>query len=498
METFTQEEKDLLGNYVSNMEGNIYVIYNLPPEVVAVLFAYVSRSPNSFRRNLLKLLSDNLLGITSSLGGASSLEGAKEKARKFHEKWVVGYGHSSVAEHACASLAIEDVSILATKVIEDNRLASYTEKSTRYQVFDKTRYYKPKKLMESGLKELYCSTMDFLFDEYNEIIPTCIDLMRKKYPKGADENDAAYESKTKARACDVARYILPAGTLTNLGMTANARTYEYAIAKLLSDGLEELNLIGEAMKAEVVKLIPTLVKYAERNKYIVKTEQEMPQLCTADAAMEQEAPYARLVAYDAQAYDKVVTSIMYRYTGRDYSSLFEVVRRMSEERKEKILEGFMKNAGKHDHPLRELEHIYYTFDILLDYGAFRDIQRHRICTQTNQVLSTSHGYSIPEGIKEAGLESRYKLCMERADRAFKAISDKYPLEAQYVVPLAYRKRVLITWNLRELFHFIRLRSSKEGHISYRRVAWGCYDEVSRVHPMFSKYLVVDKSLGPSR
>jgi len=500
---FTQEEIILLNKHVSNTDKNIYVIYNLPPEVVAVLFAYVSRSPLSFRENLLKLIKGKELNIGRliDLFGSQGFDysEAKEKARQFHERWIVGYGHSSVAEHAVASVAIEDVSILATKVIEDNRLASYTEKSTRYQIFDKSRYYKPKKIMDSSHGKLFEKTCNHFFDSYNEIIPKIIEFVKEKYPKTKDMDEKFYENISKARACDISRYVLPAATLTNLAMTANARTLEHAISKLLSHPLDEMRDIGKLMKEEVLKIIPTLIKYADYNSYMIETNEAMEKLTKKIVKFDNvENRPVTLVEFDSEADDKLVTAILYRYSKYPYNQIKDSVKKMNQEEKEKIVDEFLKRMEKHDMPMRELEHINYTFDILIDYGAFRDIQRHRICTQTNQELTVENGFDIPNEIIEAGFEDKFKECMKMAVDAFNEMSKDFPKEAQYVVPLAFRKRTLFTWNLRELHHFIKLRSSKEGHESYRKIAQQVFDEIEKVHPLLARYIRVDKSSGPAR
>ncbi len=490
------EDIKLIERHVTNTDKSIYVIHNLPPEVVAVLFAYVSRSPNSFRDNLLTLIKQKDIEI-NGVGEAVDYSQAKEKARSFHERWVVGYGHSSVAEHAIASVAIEDVSIIASKIIEDNRLASYTEKSTRYQIFDKSRYIRPRKIMESKHADLYIRTMDLLFDTYSEFIEVLLKHMRELYPRLEGQPEKVYENIIKARACDVARYVLPAGTLTNLAMTGNARVMEHAITKLMSDQLEEAQEIGRQVKEEVKKIIPTLVKYADRNSYMAETcaliEEDCKGMDLADNGKS-----VQLVDYDRDAYDKLAASITYRCCKGPYQEALRHVKSLSLTEKEKIIDDYLKRMGRHDYPMRELEHIYYTFDILVDYGAYRDIQRHRMCTQTTQDLTTKHGYSIPPELKDLELEEKYIDCMEKAAAAFKAIWADLPKEAQYVLPLAYRKRTLFTWNLRELFHFIKLRSGREGHISYRKIAWEIFDEIEIVHPLLAKYLKVDKSQGASR
>jgi len=482
------------------VDKNIYVIYNLPPEVVAVLFAYVSRSPLSFRENLLKLIKgkDLAIGNLIDMFGREGFDysAAKEKAQQFHERWVVGYGHSSVAEHAVASIAIEDVSILATKAIEDNRLASYTEKSTRYQIFDRNRYYKPKKIMQSNHGKLFEKTCNYFFDFYQEIIPRMIEFVKQKYPKKSDMSDNLYKSSMKAKACDVVRYILPAATLTNLAMTANARVLEHGIRKLLSHPLDEMRDIGQLMKQEVLKFIPTLVKYSDYNPYIAETNQAMetlvPKLLKSEK-LDNTAP-VRIVGFDPEVEDKLITAIAYRYSKYPYTQIKKLVKGMKQKDKEKIVDEFLKRMGKHDWPLRELEHINYTFDIMVDYGAFRDIQRHRICTQTNQDLTVEHGFSIPQEIVDIGLKKDFEDCMGMAVEAFNEISKDFPKEAQYLVPLAFRKRTLFTWNLRELHHFIKLRSSKQGHASYRKIAQQVYDELEKFYPLLARYISVDKSM----
>src|SRR3989344_6058575 len=209
----------------------IYALTGLPPEVVAVAFAKCSRSPEPFDKIAKEINED--------------------KSRKFHEKWVVGYGHSSVAEHAVLSLAIENISILATKVIEDNRLASYTEKSSRYQLFDKENYYKPEKIMGSKLAKLYEDTCDFILDVYSDIAPKLIEFFKRKFPY---ENDIEIKNK----ALDCARYLLPVSVLTNLGITINARNLENAITKLLTHPLKEMQNIGKELKEAAIKITPTL------------------------------------------------------------------------------------------------------------------------------------------------------------------------------------------------------------------------------------------------
>lgn len=459
------------------MQRRIYVLKNLTPEVKAVCFAKCSRSPKPFDEIAREL--------------------TEEKSSEFHEKWVVGYGHSSVAEHAVLSIAIEDVSILATKVIEDNRLASYTEKSTRYQVYDREKYYRDpagRDWLNPELRELYIKTGDFLMDTYLAMEPIMREFIVKKYPRKEDELTIIYNSKIKAKICDNIRYLLPTATLTNLGMTMNARNLEYAIVKLLSHPLQEMRDIGQEIKQSALQETPTLIKYTEPNQYLIETEKSLQKLSReklCDDLPENNKPVI-LVDYEKDAGDKIATALLYRYSQKSYEHILCSVKKMSKQERKKIIDEALKLIGRHDRPLRELEHIYYTFDILMDYGAFRDIQRHRIATQTNQLVTIENGYDVPAEIIEAGLGEKFKEVMEKSMMAFNKIRSEYFYEAQYIVPLAFKKRTLFTWNLRELHHFIKLRSGKMGHDSYRKIAQLVYSEVIKVHPFLGSYIRVDK------
>jgi len=495
MPSITASNQAIIKNYVSNFDKDIYVVKNLPPEVIAVLFAYVSRSPASFRKNLLKLVESKELEIGKQFDidteSESEFTKAESKARKFHEKWVVGYGHSSVAEHATASIAMENVSIIASKVIEDNRLASYTEKSTRYQIFDRNCYYKPKKLIKSEFGGLYEDTCNYLFDVYVELTPLMIDYTTNKYPKPEKWSKGLYESKTKSRACDAVRYILPASTLTNLAMTVNARNLEHAIRKMLSSDLDEMVAIGKQVKDEAQKSIPTLIKYADFNEHIQQTNIDMTQKYGDYSNADTISEPVKLVHYDTDAENRLIAAILYKYSSGAYDSLFEKVKAMSTDEKRDILTHYQSHMSKYDWPLRELEYTNYTFDILMDYGAFRDIQRHRICSQTNQDVTCDHGFEYSQPLIDAGFKDKFDECMARARTAYDTIRKSMPKEAQYVVPLAYKKRTLFMWNLRSLMHFIKLRSGKAGHDSYRRIAQLCYNEVKKVQPLIAEFISVD-------
>jgi thymidylate synthase ThyX len=496
-EVFTPEEVAVLTPYVTNVDRPIFALKNLPEEVVAVLFAYYSRSRESLRRNLLKLIQEKDLDLAERLQWAArdqdELHLARKKAKEFHEKWVVGYGHASVAEHAVVHLAVEDVSIVASKIIEDNRLASYTEKSTRYVVFDRDKFYRVPRLMASPHAGRYEETCRFLLETYTRLTDPVVDAVKGETPREEKQTERGYETACRAKGCDILRYVLPAATLTNIGVTVNGRALEHAITKLLSDPLEESRAIGSAMKAEGEKIIPTLLKYADFNAYMEETHQVLAALASQQLTgwPPEEAPDVSLVRYPEDAEDQLVAAILYGYAAHPFRQLQERVGEFSREEKARVINEYLKRRGKHDQPLRALEHLSYTFDILVDFGAFRDIQRHRICTQIPQELGPFHGYSTPPEMERYGLLPAYEECMTRAAEAYQTIAHDFPREAQYVLPLAFRKRVLFTWNLREIHHFVQLRSAKQGHVSYRRIAQQVFKEVQLVHPLVAKYIRVD-------
>lgn len=457
---------------------SIYSLDYLKPEVVAVAFAKCSRSPDSFKKIACEL--------------------TDEKSADFHEKWVVGYGHSSVAEHATLHLAIENVSILATKVIEDNRLASYTEKSTRYQIFNREKYYKPENIMASSFGKTYEDTMNYIYDTYVGFNELMKNFIVKKYPIEKNQSEKVYNVVIKARVCDNIRYLLPTATLTNLGITANARVLEHAIVKLLSHPLKEMQEIGAKIKKEALKIIPTLIKFADANKYIQKTNKSLSSL-SKDFLSKNPEPVnpVEIVDYDKNAENKLVAGLLYRHSNLPYKQIMVQVKSMSQKKKEKVIDEALRNRSDYDQPIREFENIYYTFDILMDYGAFRDIQRHRMCTQLNQRVTVIHGYDTPKEIREAGLEKEYDKVMDKAAGLYNKLHRRFPDEAQYVIPLAFRKRTLFTWNLRELHHFISLRTGIKGHISYRRIAQACWQKISKIHPLLAKYIRVNMEGGSS-
>ena len=495
-EEFTDEEKKLLSPFVSNLDKPVFVLRNLPEVVKGALFSRYSRSTKSLRRTLLdEFIKNQDVSLGSSVSG---FEGAiqTEKAEAFYDRVLVGYGDDSVAELAGAHIALEDISIVATKIVEDARIGlSPLEKSTRYVYFDQKdedgnwRYYQ-----DPELKTLdqYHETCDMLFETYASLIPKLAKFFEEKMPKDETLSDRAYASTIRAKTCDTIRGMLPASTKTNMGFFGNGRAYEYLITKMYADPLLEIRNLAKTMQTELRTTIPSFVKRPdtehgkEMQKYIQETRLDK---IKADMPPEPGAEDVALVDYDKEAEQKIVAAALYPYTNRSMKSLLQDARHMTQDQRSKIVDAYVGSRSNRRHkPSRAFEMPYYTFDICGNFGCYRDIHRHRVLTQQRQILGCSHGYTLPKEIVESGHESEFKDAMDSAKQAWEKIAKTHPLQAQYVVPLAYRIRWQMTMNLREAIHFCELRSAMQGHIDYRRIAQKMYKEIGRVHPSLAKHM----------
>ena len=437
----------------------------LSPETIAVAFAKTSRLPDSFRQ------------IASEL--------TDEKSARFHEKWVVGYGHASVAEHAVLHLAIENVSRVAMEAIESNRLASYTEKSTRYQKWDPDAFHIPAELEDHSLLAQYTATCRDLFATYAASLEPVRGCVEAQAPRRKQESEAAWDQRIRSRYVDVCRFLLPASALANVGMTANGRVLENAIRKWLSSPLAEVREIGEAVKQVAQAELPTLVKYAQAVEYLEKAGRDLENQETGIGDRE-EGEWCTLVAYDKEAEDKVLAAGLFRFGNMSYQEARARLREAPA--REAVAAALLGRLGQHDAPVRELEHCVYTFDLIMDQGAYAEFKRHRMMTQSPQILTASLGYATPRLVVDAGLGPRYEAQMEAAHSAWEALAQFDPDVAQYVVPNGFNRRVLATFNLREAFAFCQLRSAANAHFSIRRVAQRVYEEIARVHPLLAKYM----------
>jgi thymidylate synthase ThyX len=450
-------------------EREIYLLSPraLSPETIAVAFAKTSRSPESFR-TIAAELSD-------------------EKSAQFHEKWVVGYGHASVAEHAVLHVAFENVSRIAIESIEGNRLASYTEKSTRYQKWGPDDFTVPPELEGHPLSGEYGETIRLLFKAYMDSLEPVKSLVLQRFPRRENEKDEAWDRRIRSKYVDVCRFLLPAASLANVGMTANARVLENMIRKMLSHELAEVRQIGEKVKEVALGETPTLVKYADAVPYLVETCKEIGEL-EIRVWNDGDQGWCRLVDYDKDGEKKVLAAALYRFGEMGYADAITYAESLDQVTKANLAESLLGRLGKFDVPLRELEYSTYTFDLIMDQGAYAEFKRHRMMTQTPQKLTTRLGYATPGLITEAGFRSQYEAAMESAAKLYEKLYRENPAMAQYVVPNGFNRRVLAQFNLREAYAFCQLRSAANAHFSIRRLAQRIYEEMSRVHPLMTKYM----------
>ena len=454
-------------------EREIYLLSPraLSPETIAVAFAKTSRAPESFREIAAEL--------------------SDEQSAKFHEKWVVGYGHASVAEHAVLHFAFENVSRIAIETIESSRLASYTEKSTRYQKWGQDDFTIPPELDGHPLRDEFIQTVRFLFSTYAESLDPLKNLILSRSPRRENESDEAYDRRIRSQYVDRCRFILPGAANANVGLTANARVVEMIIRKMLSHPLAEVRQIGETMKEVAKAETPTLVKYADAVPYFVETTAEIaltPCPSPNGRGVEVREDWCTLIDYDKDGEKKVLAAALYRFNEIPFADALTYVKSLKKKERAVLADTLLKRLSRFDIPLRELEYSTYTFDIVMDQGAYAEFKRHRMMTQTPQRLTTRLGYTIPLLVTEAGFGSKYEAAMESAVEMYEKLVEFDPDVAQYIVPNGFNRRVLAQFNLREAFAFCQLRTAANAHFSIRRVAQKIYEEMARVHPLLTKYM----------
>jgi thymidylate synthase ThyX len=506
-ESFTSEQKALLEPYVTNTDRSVFVLTNLPEVIKGALFSRYSRSTLGLRNLLLKefVLSEDSefrenQGNSGKTTSRESSELAIERARKFYDRILDGYGDDSIGELGGAHLALENISMLATKVLEDARIGgSPLEKSTRYVSFSEKhdgryRYYRDPKLMDSGYAKHYTRACDHLFDSYVKLCDPIWAHVRKLLPREDGTSEAAYERSVKARGYDLIRGLLPAATQTNMGIFGNGRFFETLIRKLRLDPLQENRDLGQSSFDELSKVIPSFIRRADRNHPRFQDYEDytnfqkglLNDFYSEKFSIESVPPQdmeVRLVEFDTNAENRLLAALLFPFSHASLQELLQKLAALPEDQKKQLIQEYSKlRLNRRDKPGRGLEMPFYTFDLVGDYGIYRDLQRHRMLTQERQLLSTSYGYEKPEEIEEAGLGSIFDDAMLQAAEVYENLLKDFPHEAQYVVPMGYRIRWFVKINLRSLSWLTELRSVPQGHTGYRRIAQQMYLRVKEVHP----------------
>ena len=483
VEEFTAGEADVLRRYFTNLDQPVFALVNLPEVVKGALFARYSRSPKSLRRLFL----DEFVGDLDITGDQTvDATVGVERAEELYNRVFNEYGDDSVAQLGGVHLACEQASNLLTKVLEWGRLMSYLEQSTRYIAYDarlqngRYRYYRDPAILESPLGARYVGDLDRLFDTYAELLPVLQQHFGKRYPKEPTDSDFVYRQSIRAKAFDALRGLLPAASLSNVGIFGTGQGYEQLLLRMRAHPLPEARLYAELMLTELRKVIPSFLTrvdmpdrggawsaYLEKNRVVMEDVAE----AVFGADVPHERPMVTLVDFDPDAEDRVVAASLYPYVTLPEDQLLARVRELPADEKVAILKAYAGERTNRRHkPGRGLERTAYRFDVLSDYGAFRDLQRHRMLTIEWQTLTPAHGFTMPEAVVEAGAEAAYREAMERSADLHGAVAQRFgAAQAAYAVCLAYRIRYTMQLNAREATHMLELRTGPQGHPEYRRV-----------------------------
>jgi thymidylate synthase ThyX len=508
---FSDREKSILDQHFSNTDKHVFAIITPRQVDRGALMSRYSRSDKTMRKIFLDEFVTN-----------------PNRGKEFYSKILSEYGDDSVAELGEAQLAVEWISNIAAKKIEDGRIGlSYLEKSSRYIPFDrkignKYNYYRDERILKSKYADVYIESCDNAFDVYSK----SIDLMRKfiaeiepiddfiyfdsisnsekPFSKLTNQQDIesakkVYGSTVRSRALDILRNLLPAATLTNLGITGNGRAFEYLLTKLYCSELTELRNLANLLNSELDCVIPSFIKRVNEKHgkslqlFITNTNREISKM--TDKYLENLQPdYSpqdvRLIDYtdNKDALVKVVSAILYENAhGQSLYDIIKLVKSFTQEKIKEIIFAYTKFRGNRRHrPGRAFEMVEYLFEMFTNFGMFRDLHRHRILTIERQLLSTKHGYDIPKEVIYSGIEKDFKDCMYLSDNVYRKLAKTMPYEAQYAVNFAYKYAYFIKINLRELYHMVELRTIAQGHPDYRYICQEIYKKVNDVHPLLTK------------
>jgi thymidylate synthase ThyX len=488
-EEWTDDEADILRRYFTNLDGPVFALVNLPEVVKGALFARYSRSAKSLRRLFL----DEFVGDLD-VSGDHSIDATVglERAEQLYDRVFYEYGDDSVAQLGGVHLACEQASNVLTKVLEWGRLMSYMEKSTRYVAYDsrlsngRYRYYRDPEILESPLGARYVGDMDRLFDSYGELIPVLQSMFAERHPKSDDDSDFAWRRSVRAKAFDALRGVLPAGATSNLGIYASGQAYEALLIRMRAHPLPEARAYADLILTELRKVIPSWVKRVDvedrgvaHSQYLEQNVEAMEKVAASIFEVEDKSfrpaaggdPEVTLVDWDPDGEVKVIASMLYPYTHLSESAIQDRVQDLPmDERLEVVRRYTGERTNRRHRPGRALERCDYRFDVISDYGAFRDLQRHRLLTVEWQDLTPAHGFTMPESVADAGGEKVYSLAMARSASLFELLRDRFaPGQASYAVALAYRIRYAMQFNAREAMHLLELRTSPQGHPEYRKV-----------------------------
>jgi thymidylate synthase ThyX len=480
-DAFTPEERAALAPYFTDLDGPVFALVNLPEVVKGALFARYSRSGKSLRRLFL----DEFLNDVGPARGVTTVSTGTTRAEALYERVFFEYGDDSVAQLGGVHLACEGASNILTKVLEWGRLMAYLEQSTRYVPYDdqpggRYRYHVPAEL-EEPLRGRYVATLDQAFDTYRAWLPRLRDYYEARFPRAEGDSEQVHRLTIRAKALDTLRGLLPAATVSNVGIYGTGQAYEQLLLRMRASPLAEVRDCADLMLRELRKVIPAFLRRVDLpdrggawSAYLADTREAIQRV--AEDVLGNSAPEPRhevtLTDFDPEGEVKVVAAALYAASRLPDDQLLAAARRLSPEERSAVLQAYVgKRRNRRHKPGRAFERTTYRFDVLADYGAFRDLQRHRLLTLEWQRLTPRHGYTLPVAVEEAGARADWERVMEASATLHDAIAARgLPDVASYAVAMAYRVRFYMEMNAREAMHLIELRSAPQGHPTYRRVA----------------------------
>ena len=493
-DTFTADETRALDPYFTNTDRPVFALRNLPETVKGALFARYSRSAKSLRRLFL----DEFLGDVPPSGETPAASGVgTARADKLYARVLNEYGDDSVAQLGGAHVACEGVSNILTKVLEWGRLMSYLEQSTRYVPYtDRPRghwkYYVPAEVARTPpLADAFIQALDFAFETYATWIPAMEAHFRAKYPKPAEDSEGVYRSVIRAKALDTLRGLLPAATTSNVGLYGTGQAYEALILRMRAHPLEEVREYADMLLTELQQVMPAFVARVDQPtrggrwvQYFADARESTLAAVRARVGQPDAEPRGEvtLTEFDPDGELKVVASVLYGVTNLPDDQLLRVARAMSADDRASVLRAYVGDRANRRHkPGRAFERTRYRFDVLADYGAFRDLQRHRLLTLEWQPLTPEHGCVEPAAIEDAGALHDWRAVMNRSADLYAELEGRGLKEtASYAVAMAYRVRFYMDMNAREAMHVIELRTAPQGHPSYRRVCQAMHRAIADV------------------
>ncbi len=516
MEAWTEEERRLLSRFFSRVEprehADVYAVRRLPQEIRATLNGLYSRSHLSMRDTFLKRLRQGLEAQGKKLEDLPFPESTSEevlegvlvdKAGEFLRTYAIDHGHNSLREGAVVQLAIENVSQLVTRFIERERRASFEESSTRYISFSREGHWRDPDVREAGGEWAadYEDALRETFDFYRKSIETLRAHIAAKRPLRKGEEERAWKRAVRAEAYDSARYLLTPALHTKFGMVADARTIADTCQRLLSHPLREFKIVGEAIREAAEVELPTLLAHARANPYLAEgpaAEARAAGFLGAEDAREEPSPDAtipegdnevRLLEAPEDLDARILSGALFESTGLGLEELRSRIASLDEGKRAAIFEALCAKRGARDAMPEGFEGGgLLEFEILCDFGAYRDIARHRKGFQQQQCLTTAHGFCTPPLFDEAGIGGEYRAVLERVGRRARRLARRFPEAAGYVIPFAYRQRVRIAFDARQMAYFCELRSAPEGHFSYRGLAIEMARALEAKAPLYARWL----------